>query len=35
MDYINEILKKAMKSIKDDESVNFLRDISVGNKKGF
>ena len=30
MDYINEILKKAMKSIKDDESVNFLRDISIG-----
>ena len=29
MDYINEILKEAMKNVKDDEDINFLRDISM------
>ncbi len=29
MDYINEILKEAMKNIKDDKDITFLRDISM------
>ena len=29
MDYINEILKEAMKNVKNDEDIRFLRDIST------